>query len=67
MTSECVLVRAGQAAEGITGVTYAAGVSAATAGASGLCLELASLPPARARGLTSTTNTSQRRTWSRAR
>lgn len=50
MTSECVLVRAGQAAEGITGVTYAAGVSAATAGASGLCLELAILPPgARAR------------------
>ena len=41
----CVLVRAGGAAEGRTGVTYAAGISAATAGASGVCLQLASLPP----------------------
>ena len=39
-----------QAAEGRTGVTYAAGISAASTGASGLCLQLASLPPgARAR------------------
>lgn len=45
MSRQCVLVRAGQAAEGRTGVTYAAGVSAATAGARGLCLQLASLPP----------------------
>jgi len=45
MGQECVLVRAGAASEGRTGVTYAPGVSAATAGASGLCLQLASLPP----------------------
>lgn len=50
MSGECVLVQAGHAAEGTTGVTYAAGVSSATAGASGLSLQLASLPPgARAR------------------
>lgn len=45
MTQRCVLIRPGEAAEGKTGVTYAAGVSASTAGASGLCLQLASLPP----------------------
>jgi uncharacterized RmlC-like cupin family protein len=50
MTKQCVLVQAGNEAEGRTGVTYAAGISAASAGASGLCLQLASLPPgARAR------------------
>jgi uncharacterized RmlC-like cupin family protein len=50
MNGQCVLVRAGEAAEGRTGVTYAAGISATTAGAGGLCLQLASLPPgARAR------------------
>ena len=50
MTEHCVLVGAGDAAEGNTGVTYAAGISATTAGARGLCLQLASLPPgARAR------------------
>jgi uncharacterized RmlC-like cupin family protein len=50
MTERCVLVGAGDAAEGNTGVTYAAGISATTAGARGLCLQLASLPPgARAR------------------
>jgi uncharacterized RmlC-like cupin family protein len=41
----CVLVAPGAAAEGRTGVTYAAGVSSASAGAHGLCLQLASLPP----------------------
>jgi len=41
----CVLVPAAEAAEGRTGVTYAAGISAASAGARGLCLQLASLPP----------------------
>jgi uncharacterized RmlC-like cupin family protein len=45
MTKQCVLVQAGDTAEGRTGVTYAAGISADTAGASGLCLQLASLPP----------------------
>jgi uncharacterized RmlC-like cupin family protein len=45
MTEHCVLVGAGDAAEGNTGVTYAAGISATTAGARGLCLQLASLPP----------------------
>ena len=50
MTKQCVLVQAGEPAEGRTGVTYAAGISAASAGAKGLCLQLASLPPgARAR------------------
>jgi uncharacterized RmlC-like cupin family protein len=50
MTKQCVLVPAGDAAEGRTGVTYAAGISARSAGANGLCLQLASLPPgARAR------------------
>jgi len=41
----CVLIRPGEGAEGTTGVTYAAGVSASTTGARGLCLELATLPP----------------------
>jgi uncharacterized RmlC-like cupin family protein len=45
MTKQCVLIRPGEAAEGTTGVTYAAGVSEATAGARALCLQLASLPP----------------------
>jgi len=49
MTRECVLVQAGTAAEGPTGLTYASGVSATSSGAEGLCLQLASLPPA-ARG-----------------
>lgn len=50
MTKQCVLVQTGDAAEGDTGVTYAAGISATSAGALGLCLQLASLPPgARAR------------------
>jgi uncharacterized RmlC-like cupin family protein len=38
-------VRAGEESEGRTGVTYAAGISATSAGAEGLCLQLASLPP----------------------
>jgi uncharacterized RmlC-like cupin family protein len=50
MSDGCILVQAGSAAEGRTGVTYAAGVSSTSAGAHGLCLQLASLPPgARAR------------------
>jgi len=50
MTERCKLIRAGDASEGKTGVSYAAGVSATTAGARGLCLEVATLPPgARAR------------------
>lgn len=50
MTDRCVHVRAGEAEQGQTGVTYAPGISAATAGASGLSLQIASLPPgARAR------------------
>ena len=50
MTKRCVLVRAGDPAEGRTGVSYAAGISKASAGARGLCLQLAGLPPgARAR------------------
>jgi uncharacterized RmlC-like cupin family protein len=50
MSRQCVLVQPGEAAEGRTGVTYAAGISATTADAIGLCLQLASLPAgARAR------------------
>jgi uncharacterized RmlC-like cupin family protein len=50
MSSQCVVVRPGDAVEGRTGVTYASGVSAASAGAQALCLEVATLPPgARAR------------------
>lgn len=45
MNGRCVLVRPGEEVEGTTGVTYAAGVSASTSGARGLCLELATLPP----------------------
>lgn len=45
ITKQCVLVGPGPQAEGQTGVTYAAGISSATAGARGLCLQLASLPP----------------------
>jgi uncharacterized RmlC-like cupin family protein len=45
MSERCVLVRPGKDAEGTTGVTYAAGISASTAAARALCLELATLPP----------------------
>lgn len=45
MSERCVLVRPGEEAEGTTGVTYSAGVSASTTGARRLCLELATLPP----------------------
>jgi uncharacterized RmlC-like cupin family protein len=45
MTKQCLLIRTGEAAKGTTGVTYAAGVSAGTAGAGAVCLQLASLPP----------------------
>lgn len=45
MTEHCVVVHAAEAAEGRTGVTYASGISSASAGASALCLQLASLPP----------------------
>ena len=45
MSRQCVLVQAGEPAEGRTRVTYAAGISAGTAGARGLCLQLASLAP----------------------
>ena len=45
MTERCILIRAGDESEGKTGVQYATGVSATTAGARGLCLEIATLPP----------------------
>ena len=45
MTKRCVVVRAGDAAQGATGVSYAAGISSSSAGARALCLQLASLPP----------------------
>lgn len=46
MSDRCVLVRLGEQAGGTTGLTYAEGISARSAGAHGICLELASLPPA---------------------
>jgi uncharacterized RmlC-like cupin family protein len=45
MDRRCVVVGRAGAAEGPTGVHYAAGISASSAGARGLCLQLASLPP----------------------
>jgi uncharacterized RmlC-like cupin family protein len=45
MTERCVLIRAGEESAGKNDVRYAAGVSAGSAGARGLCLELAMLPP----------------------
>src|SRR5579864_3119424 len=45
MTDRWVLIRAGDAATGATGVRYSAGVSAQSVGARGLCMELATLPP----------------------
>jgi len=45
MNGGCVLVRPSEAVEGVSGVSYAEGVSAATTGSRGLCLELATLPP----------------------
>lgn len=45
MSERCVLVRPGDQAEGTTGVTYTAGVSASTTAARGIYLELATLPP----------------------
>jgi uncharacterized RmlC-like cupin family protein len=47
MDERCVLVSPTDAIPGSTGVSYAAGVSAATAGSRALCLELATLPPGR--------------------
>jgi uncharacterized RmlC-like cupin family protein len=50
MTERCKLIRAGDESQGKTGVRYRIGVSAITAGAHGLCMEIATLPPgARAR------------------
>ena len=47
MTERCKLIRAGDESEGKTGVQYRAGVSAISAGAHGLCMEIATLPPGR--------------------
>jgi len=47
MGKECVLVSASELAQGRTGISYMAGISAATTQAEGLCLQLASLPPGR--------------------
>ena len=46
----CVLVRSGEAYTGTQGLTYLKGLTCDTAGATGICLSLATLPPgARAR------------------
>ncbi len=41
----CILVRLGETAEGRTGLSYATGISATSAGSRGLSLQLVSLPP----------------------
>ncbi len=47
---KCKVVRSGTASEGVTGLSYARGISAGTVGARGLCLELVViLPGARAK------------------
>jgi uncharacterized RmlC-like cupin family protein len=45
MTDRCKLIHGGDEALGKTGVHYKAGVSAITAGAHALCMEVATLPP----------------------
>lgn len=42
---KCQVVHSGKASEGVTGLSYARGISAGTVGARGLCLELAVIPP----------------------
>lgn len=42
---DCVVVRAGEAETGVTGLGYFVGISRETAGASGLCLQLVRVPP----------------------
>ena len=44
-TSECRIVRPDQGYEGKQGLTYGAGISAESAGASGLCLHTLVVPP----------------------
>jgi uncharacterized RmlC-like cupin family protein len=41
----CHVVRAEEGEAGVTGFVYAAGVSAETVGAQGLCLQLTTIPP----------------------
>jgi uncharacterized RmlC-like cupin family protein len=41
----CQVVRAKEAAAGVTGFNYAQGISSATVGAKALCLQLATIPP----------------------
>lgn len=45
MASECVLVRTGSQYEGAQGLPYALGITAATVGASRLCLTEMRIPP----------------------
>jgi uncharacterized RmlC-like cupin family protein len=45
VTETCRVVRAGAAAEGATGLSYAAGISAETVGAARLCLQRLTIPP----------------------
>lgn len=41
----CQIVRAKDASPGVTGFSYAQGISSATVGAKALCLQLATIPP----------------------
>jgi uncharacterized RmlC-like cupin family protein len=43
--AECVVVRAGESQAGATGLDYFVGISAETAGARRLCLQLVAIPP----------------------
>jgi uncharacterized RmlC-like cupin family protein len=43
--TRCVVVRPGESRGGVTGLEYFAGVSSATAGSRGLCLQLVTIAP----------------------
>lgn len=45
MEADCVVVRSGESKAGATGLDYFVGVSAETAGARRLCLQLVAIPP----------------------
>jgi uncharacterized RmlC-like cupin family protein len=45
MRRRCIVVKASSAAEGITGLAYGAGISAESAGAERLCLQVVTIPP----------------------
>jgi uncharacterized RmlC-like cupin family protein len=58
----CRIVRGGEGYEGRQGLSYAAGISAESVGAQGLCLHSLTIRPAAARRRTGTSRTSRRST-----